>query len=128
MPTIDSLSIHTPVVFADGAGVYEKLAQQYVSHKKGLFILAPSGAGKTHFINAQADSNWIDGDDLWLTTQAQPAGEWWLESGEYMDFVDARSDVITMQAKMLGFWIIGASNFWLRVPVSNLTRALSACP
>ncbi len=31
-----------------------------------------------------------------------------------MNRVDQRSDVITMEAKHVGFWIVGASNYWLK--------------
>jgi len=32
---------------------------------------------------------------------------------EKINEIDQRSDVITVQARKLGFWIIGASNYWL---------------
>lgn len=101
-------------MFGDGRGLYSELASEYITHKIGFFILAPSGAGKTHFVSAQKEQHWIDGDDLWQLSKAQPGGEWWLEPKEFTDFVDARSDVITYEAKARGFWIVGASNYWLK--------------
>lgn len=38
----------TPVIFSDGTEVYERLGREYIRHKRGLFILAPSGTGKTY--------------------------------------------------------------------------------
>lgn len=105
--------LKTPLVFADGTAVYEKFAKKYITHRVGYFIMAPSGSGKTYFINNQKEKHWIDGDTLWEATGAAPKGEWWLESIEKINEIDQRSDVITMQAKKLGFWIIGASNYWL---------------
>jgi hypothetical protein len=109
-----SLDFKIPLKFTDGTIIYKKLAQEYLTHKKGFFILAPSGAGKTYFIKNQKEKHWIDGDLLWEATHAHPKGAWWLESLEIMDEIDQRSDVITVQAKKLGFWIMGASNFWLK--------------
>ena|ERR1035437_902737 len=104
---------NTPLIFADGTKVYEKLAEQYVVHKKGYFIMAPSGAGKTYFVNHQAEKHWMDGDILWETTFAHPANEWWFDPIPVITEIDQRSDVITQQAKKYGFWIVGASNNWL---------------
>lgn len=101
-----------PIVFADGTKVYEKLAKKYITHKKGYFIMAPSGVGKTHFIKNQKKKHWIDGDELWESAKAHPKGPWW--TGDDIDTLDQRSDVITSQAKKLGFWIMGASNNWLK--------------
>lgn len=103
-----------PLVFADGTNVYNKLAKKYIKHKVGYFILAPSGVGKTHFINNQKEPHWIDGDDIWAAAKAHPEGEWWLEEIPIIDEIDQRSDVITVEAKKLGFWIMGASNNWLK--------------
>ncbi|MBL8160078.1 hypothetical protein JNJ66_06505 [Candidatus Saccharibacteria bacterium] len=97
----------TPLIFTDGTAVYDELATTYRRHTTGYFILAPSGAGKTHFVNAQATRDWIDGDTLWMTTGAHPAGEWWLKPLPEIQEIERRSDVITLQAKRLGFWIIG---------------------
>ena len=100
----------TPVVFADGTAVFKELAKTYKTHKKGYFILAPSGAGKTHFVDNQKQKDWIDGDVLWMTTHAHPEGEWWLDMSR-VDQVEQRSDVITVQAKGLGFWIVGSDSY-----------------
>lgn len=100
-------------MFTDGTSVYGEFAKEYITHKQGFFILAPSGSGKTYFINHQKEKHWIDGDILWEKANAHPTEEWWLESREVNDEVDQKSDIITMQAKKLGFWILGASNFWL---------------
>src|SRR3989344_2998776 len=102
----------TPLIFQDGSFVYEKIAKKFISHKKGCFIMAPSGSGKTYFIDRQKEKHWMDGDSLWEATNAHPSGFWWL--GDNIEEIDQRSDVITMQAKRLGFWIIGASNNFLK--------------
>ena len=103
-----------PVTFIENPAFYDKLTQKYKPHSKGLFILAPSGAGKTHFCNNQTEPNWIDGDKIWYSAKAHPKGAWWLEPGEKIGRIDARSDIITYEAKAQGFWIIGASNQWLK--------------
>lgn len=103
----DLLDENTPLVFADGTSVYGQLAQEYNTHKKGFFIIAPSGAGKTYFIDHQETKDWIDGDTLWMATNAHPRGEWWLKDLDGINEIERRSDVITTQAKRLGFWIIG---------------------
>lgn len=108
------LSPDTPLIFGDGGAVYEQLAQTYERHDRGLFILAPSGAGKTHFVKGQSKAHWIDGDDLWMATNAHPDGPWWTEGIERIQEIDQRSDVITIEAKKLGFWIVGASNYFLK--------------
>lgn len=103
-----------PTIFTDGTDFYKDLSQKYKQHKFGLFILGPSGSGKTHFCKNQQEPHWIDGDALWETAGAHPHGAWWLEPIETINRVDARSDVITMEAKQAGFWIVGASNYWLK--------------
>lgn len=108
-----SLPPDTPLMFADGSDVYESFAKQFITHKQGFFIMAPSGSGKTYFINNQKEKHWMDGDALWETANAHPTGPWWLEP-EKIDEIDQRSDIITTQAKRLGFWIIGASNNFLK--------------
>lgn len=108
-----SLPPETPLMFTDGSAIYESFAKQFITHKKGFFIMAPSGSGKTYFINNQKEKHWMDGDALWEAANAHPAGPWWLEP-EKIDEIDQRSDIITMQAKRLGFWIIGASNNFLK--------------
>jgi hypothetical protein len=102
-----------PVVFADGTAFYEKFAAKYKRHKKGLFILAPSGAGKTHFCTRQAEPHWIDGDDLWFGAGAHPKGPWWNEPIATINKIDMRCDILTHEAMENGFWIMGASNYWL---------------
>ncbi len=104
------LDQNTPIVFTDGSSVYNKLKQKYITHKKGLFIYGPSGVGKTYYIKHQQKNNWIDGDVLWAACNAFPKGDWWNLSGEEIDTIERRADVITEQAKKLGFWIIGASS------------------
>lgn len=104
----DLLSENTPLVFSDGTATYNKLAEEYRTHENGLFIIAPSGAGKTYFVDHQETKEWIDGDTLWMATNAHPKGEWWLKSLKEINDIERRSDVITTQAKRLGFWIIGA--------------------
>lgn len=108
------LNIKIPVVFSDGSDVYEQLGRKYVQHRTGFFILAPSGAGKTYFIERQEEPHWIDGDEIWSAARAHPDGQWWLEEISVIDEIDQRSDVITVEAKKLGFWIMGASNYWLK--------------
>lgn len=103
----DLLDEDTPLVFADGTEFYKKLASEYVTHSKGLFIIAPSGAGKTYYVDNQEVKNWIDGDTLWMAAKAHPKGEWWLKDLDGINEIERRSDVITEQAKKLGFWIIG---------------------
>jgi len=104
------LEQNTPIIFTDGSKVYNELKQKYITHEKGLFIYGPSGVGKTYYINHQKVNNWIDGDVLWGACNAFPKGDWWNLSGEDIDTIERRADVITEQAKRLGFWIIGASS------------------
>jgi len=110
----DLLKPGVPLVFTDGTSIYRKFGEKYIKHKVGFFILAPSGAGKTHFIKNQKESHWIDGDDLWMATNAHPDEAWWTKGLDAIKEIDQRSDVITVEAKKLGFWIMGASNYWLR--------------
>jgi len=51
-------------MFVDGPAFYKKFAQEFITHKKGFFIMAPSGAGKTYFIDRQKEKHWMDGDTL----------------------------------------------------------------
>ncbi len=101
------LDENTPLIFTDGTVVYDDLAKEYIRHTKGYFIAAPSGAGKTYFIDHQEAKHWIDGDTLWMATNAHPKGEWWLKELYEINEIERRSDVITEQAKKYGFWIIG---------------------
>lgn len=103
-----------PAIFQDGESTFQELGQKYIQHDNGFFILAPSGSGKTYFCQHQIEKHWIDGDDLWIAAGAHPDGPWWKESLEVINRIDQRSDVITMEAKLQGFWIMGASNFWLK--------------
>jgi hypothetical protein len=95
------LSNSIPLMFTDGTEVYKKLTEEYKVHKKGLFILAPSGAGKTYYINNQKEKNWIDGDVLSLETNAQPDGEWWFENFDIIDEIEQRIDIVTSIGKKL---------------------------
>ena len=106
----DIMTTSTPVVFANGTKFYQKLGKKYIRHKKGLFILAPSGSGKTYFVNRQKQANWIDGDYLWLASNADLSSDEWDADYEEVQEINDRSDVITHQAKKLGFWIVGSSN------------------
>lgn len=76
--------------------------------------MAPSGAGKTYFMDRQKGKHWLDGDTLWEATNAHPKGFWWTWGLDVITEIDQRSDIITIQAKKLGFWIIGASNNFLK--------------
>lgn len=102
-----------PVIFADGSEFYKNVAKKYKTHSKGLFILAPSGAGKTYFCKNQTEPHWIDGDDLWYGAKAHPEGPWWTEPVAVMNKIDMRCDILTFEAMERGFWIMGASNYWL---------------
>lgn len=99
--------------FKDGNQAFGKLTKEYKTHKFGLFILAPSGSGKTYFVNNQKEKHWIDGDYLWHVTGVFPDSSWWAEGLEVINEVEQRADIITIQAKKLGMWVIGTSNFWL---------------
>ncbi|MCX6788309.1 MAG: hypothetical protein NTZ36_00300 [Candidatus Jorgensenbacteria bacterium] len=103
-----------PNFFQKNEEIYNKFLNESVHHSLGFFILAPSGTGKTHFIVRQEEKNWIDGDTLWISTKAHPDTDWWTKGPEIIKEVDARSDVITQEAKRLGLWVLGASNNWLR--------------
>jgi hypothetical protein len=100
-------------IFCDGEEILKKYQEEYIAHSRGFFILAPSGSGKTYFVKHQAKKDWIDGDDLWLDTNAQPRTEWWTQGLDVINEVDQKCDVITQQAKKAGLWIVGASNYWL---------------
>ena len=103
------------VSFCDGHNIFDKFIDVNIIHKSGYFILAPSGSGKTYFVQHQTKKDWIDGDVLWEATNAAPKNiPWWTMGIAITDVVDQRSDIITLQAKKLGLWIIGASNNWLK--------------
>ena len=103
-----------PQMFCDGESVYKKFLDDYIQHDRGFFIVAPSGAGKTHFVQNQEEPHWIDGDIIWTACGAHPQTAWWTQGYEVISEIDQKSDVITVEAKKLGLWIVGASNFWLR--------------
>lgn len=86
---------HGPSVFQQNKKVYQPFLAETLPHMKGFFILAPSGTGKTYFVNHQSQKHWIDGDALWNATGAHPNVEWWTMGLEVIEEVDARSDVIT---------------------------------
>jgi hypothetical protein len=102
-----------PLVFVDGIEIFNKFMEENIVHKTGFFVVAPSGAGKTHFVNNQKEHHWIDGDLLWTSTGAHPDEAWWTQGLEKIFEVDQRSDVITAAAKKLGLWIVGASHYWI---------------
>ena len=58
---VNLLDFKTPVIFKDGTEVYEAFKKEYKVHKVGFFILAPSGAGITYFINSQKKKKVIYG-------------------------------------------------------------------
>lgn len=103
------------LVFSSDKSRYDAFLEKTIPHKKGYFVLAPSGTGKTYFIkNLQKENHWIDGDTLWQSTGAHPDSAWWSQGLDVIKQVDARSDVVTAQAKECGLWVLGASNNWLR--------------
>ncbi len=104
------MNADTPVIFTDGTDFFDDLAEKYVRHNKGLFILAPSGSGKTYFVDRQTKKHWIDGDYLWPAANADLSSDEWSYDVAQVDGINAKSDVITNEAKKLGFWIIGSSN------------------
>lgn len=103
-----------PVCYTSGRKVFGQFMDEYIVHQKGLFVFGPSGSGKTYFVKHQKEKHWIDGDVLWTKTGAAPKRAWWTEGPEIIDEVDKKSDVITLQAKKLGLWIIGASFFGVK--------------
>ncbi len=109
-----TLKQKTPLIFADGTIFYKKLGKKYKTHDKGFFILAPSGAGKSYFINGQKEKHWMDADELWEGANAHPYGPWWLSPVNILIEIEEKSDIITIQAKKLGFWIIGSMCAWLK--------------
>lgn len=109
------LNADTPVVFCDGSLVFNDLKNEdYIAHQTGLFILAPSGTGKTYFVNGQFVNNWIDGDYLWSICGADYTDETWNGNMEEVMEINARCDTITLQAKKAGLWVVGSSNLFLQ--------------
>lgn len=100
-------------MFCNGDAVYKKVTKGYVVHKRGLFIVAPSGTGKSHYVRNQKEKHWLDGDVIWKATGAIPKGDWWKGGLEKIFAVDQKCDVITAECKRLGLWVLGASYYWL---------------
>lgn len=105
-----------PVIYRDGSDFFEELENKYVRHDKGLFILTPSGAGKTYYCNKQQEQNWIDGDTIYFETNAEPPveTEWWSKGYQVINRVEQRCDVITAEVVDRGFWIMGSINYWFK--------------
>lgn len=110
----DIPEITEQLIFTNGKKVYTQLAKEYIRHSSGLFILAPSGSGKTYFVEHQTRKDWIDGDLLWSITGADNSSDDWNDNIDDVMEINARSDVITQQAKKQGFWVIGSSNLYLK--------------
>ena len=104
----------TPVIFSDGTAFFKDLARDYTRHRVGYFILAPSGAGKTYYVNNQLQRTWIDGDVLWPKSNADLSSDGWDVPFETVMEINNKSDIITHEAKKCGFWVIGSSNNWLK--------------
>lgn len=111
----DLLNPEIPLIFTDGTEFFKKLEKDYIKHKKGFFIMGPSGVGKSHFYRTQKEGerHWIDADRIWRWSKAMPKGAWW-ETPELIEEVEQKCDVITVQAKKMGFWLIGSANWWLK--------------
>ena len=108
------MNTDSPIIFSDGTIFFTQLAKTYIKHRRGLFILAPSGVGKSYFIDGQDEKHWIDGDYLWPITNADLTNEDWENNIDTVQWINRKSDIITCQAIMLGFWIIGSSNSFLK--------------
>jgi hypothetical protein len=109
------LNLETPLVFADGSNFYKKLSEGYLVHQKGFFILGPSGVGKSHYYRQQKENakHWIDADRVWRWSKAMPKGAWWEKGYKVIKDVESKCDIITAEAKKMGFWLIGSANNWL---------------
>ena len=103
-----------PVIFTNGAAFFEDLETKYVKHTKGLFIMTPSGAGKTYYCTRQQEQHWIDGDTVLTDAGAQPKSDWWNQGVPVIERVEQRCDVITRQCVDKGFWIMASINAWLK--------------
>jgi len=105
-----------PVIFCGGEDFFDNLAKKYKTHQKGLFIMTPSGAGKTYFCKRQSEPDWLDGDEVLIASGAQPKVEdkWWDQGVPVIERVEQRCDVITQQCVDRGFWIMNSINFWLK--------------
>ena len=102
------------VVFKNGDEYFNRLESQYNRHEKGLFILTPSGAGKTYYASRQSQPDWIDGDIVLTETGAQPDTDWWNQGVPVIERVEQRCDVITQQFRDQGYWIMTSINWWLK--------------
>ncbi|PIR98166.1 MAG: hypothetical protein COT89_00425 [Candidatus Colwellbacteria bacterium CG10_big_fil_rev_8_21_14_0_10_42_22] len=104
------------VIYTDGREFFKELEEKYIKHDRGLFILTPSGAGKTYYCKNQEVQNWIDGDEIYFETKAEPPVEskWWDKGYQVINRVEQRCDVITAQVVDRGFWIMGSINHWLK--------------
>lgn len=102
------------VIYADGDAFFGELGKRYIQHPKGLFIMTPSGAGKTYFCTRQREPHWIDGDIVLTDAGAQPKTDWWNHGVPVIERVEQRCDVITQQCVDKGFWIMASINSWLK--------------
>jgi hypothetical protein len=93
---------------------FDELANKYKTHKNGLFIMTPSGAGKTYYCKHQSEPEWIDGDELWIESGAQPLTEWWDMGVPIINAVEQRCDIITSQAIEHGFRVLGSVNYFYK--------------
>ena len=75
--TKERLDKVAPIIYTSGKSLFKRYMDNYVIHTKGYFILAPSGSGKTYYVNHQRFKDWIDGDVLWDEAGAFPAWGWW---------------------------------------------------
>lgn len=108
------MNIKTPVILSDGTKVFDKLKSEYIAHAEGRFILAPSGAGKTYYVERQKEKHWIDGDYFWPLVGADMTGDEWEYDFSVVMEVNNKCDLMTQEAKKQGLWVIGASNHWLK--------------
>ena len=108
------MDTNTPLIFSDGTVFSEELSKKYISHTQGYLSLAPSGAGKTYFVNNQTENHWIDGDTLWPLANADKTDSGWVSSNELVMEINNKCDVITHEARKLGFWVLGSSNHFLK--------------
>lgn len=108
------MSMNIPeVIFADGKDYFASIESRYKRHEKGLFIMTPSGAGKTYYTSRQAEPDWIDGDTVLIESGAQPDMDWWNQGVPVIERVEQRCDIITQQFRDKGYWIMTSINFWL---------------
>ena len=95
--------------FTDGSNVYNDFDNEYNQHKKGFVILAPSGTGKTTFVNNQIGikKNWIDTDILFGPKSLNID---WMNSKNKVEekLSYLRADYMLEQSKLYGYRIIGS--------------------